>query len=149
MGSLHQGLADHPEKEDGNDVCEDDGEDTGGAGCANVVVGKLTDQVGQVLVAVPATDDLDLRVKRQMEDCLDHHHDRDGATEMGQGQEPELRPGAGTVEDRGFFLLLVLGLQRGHEDQDREGRPLPCHHDDDRIGRGLCRSERNRFELRP
>lgn len=40
---------------------------------------------------------------RQQKDGLDHHYDGNGARQMGQGQVPENRDGAGTVQARGFF----------------------------------------------
>jgi len=84
-----------------------------------------------------------------VEDRLDHHHDGNGARQMRDGQVDELRPWAGAVECCGLLLGLVLGLERGHEDEDRKGSPLPSDHHNNRIGGGLGGAERDGFELWP
>ena len=81
---FHQGLANHAQQEDRDDVGKDDCKDAGGTGGTDVVVGEFADQVGQVLVAVPAADDLDLGVERQVEDRLDHHHNCNRAPQVRQ-----------------------------------------------------------------
>ena len=46
IGSIHQAFANHPQQEDGDDVGEDHSENARGTGSANIVRGKLANEVG-------------------------------------------------------------------------------------------------------
>ena len=100
----------------------------------------LVDEEGQVgggVARAAIGGDEDLGIDAEQEDRLDQDDDGDGARQMRQRQIDEAADEAGAVHLGGFLLLAVERLQRGQQDQRREGQPLPGDDEDDRKQRIL------------
>ena len=63
---IHQAFANHAQQEYCDDICKNYGENASGTCGTNIVRREFTDQIWQVFVPVPAADNLDLRIERQM-----------------------------------------------------------------------------------
>ena len=100
----------------------------------------LVDEEGQVgggVAGAAIGGDQDLGIDGEQEDRLDQDHHGDRARQMRQRQVPEAAEEAGAVHLGRLLLLAVERLQRGEQDQRREGQPLPGDDDDDREQRIL------------
>ena len=107
----------------------------GGRGIAEfeALEGRAVDEIADRLGVAgrgALRDDVHGGEHRQDVDAAQHQGDRDHRPHHGQRDGKEDLAPARAVQPRGLLDFLVLALQRGHEDDEEEGHPLPHVGDD-------------------